>query len=186
MKVQTKIVLLLAVVFSTFMAGLWAYRVWDKLKIRTIAEKGFNERNTSFAVFLKNYSERLDTLTEDYTKFDRLVQAIQAKDRAWFNDDISVARLEAFRANAAWVYGTDGTRLHHVDNLGWPEVRDVPIPREAFARMFATERRCHFFVSIRGDRDSVMEIRGGTVHPSRDFARETPPSGYFFVGRLWN
>jgi signal transduction histidine kinase len=31
-----------------------------------------------------------------------------------------------------------------------------------------------------------MEIRGATVHGSKDYARQTPQQGFFFVGRLWN
>ncbi len=31
-----------------------------------------------------------------------------------------------------------------------------------------------------------MEIRGATVHGSKDFERQPPGHGFFFAGRLWN
>ena len=183
MKVQTKIVLLLAVVFSTFIAGLSAFHSWDRIKIRQIAEQQFYERNKSFDEFLKHQTVPLETLAKEYTNLDSLVDAIVANDQRWFVEDINVARLDGFQANAAWVYRTDGTKVHSVNNLNWPELDDIPVPPKAFETVFNKEGRCHFFVTVR---DTIMEIRGGTIHPSKDFARTTTPSGFFFAGRLWN
>jgi signal transduction histidine kinase/ActR/RegA family two-component response regulator len=183
MKVQTKIVLLLAVVFSTFIAGLWAFHSWDRIKIRRIAEQQFNERNHSFDEFLKHQSVPLDTLAKEYTNLNSLVEAIATNNQRWFVEDINIARLNGFQANAAWVYRTDGSKVHSVDNLNWPELADIPVPRQAFETVFNKEGRCHFFVTVR---DTIMEIRGGTIHPSSDFARTSTPSGFFFAGRLWN
>src|SRR4051794_14887796 len=115
MKVQTKIILLLAVVFSTFLAGLWAFHAWDRFKIRRIADDRFNERNTSFNDFLKHHSVPLDTLAKEYTNLDRLVEAIEKSDQGWFKEDISVARLDAFQSNAAWIYAPNGNKLYQVD-----------------------------------------------------------------------
>jgi signal transduction histidine kinase/ActR/RegA family two-component response regulator len=183
MKVQTKIVLLLVVVFSTFIAGLAAFHAWDRIKIRRIADQQFSERNKSFDEFLKHQSVPLDTLARDYTNLDALVSAIATNNQRWFVDDINIARLDGFQANAAWVYRTDGTKLHSVNNLNYAELADLPLPPEAFEKIFNKEGRCHFFVNVR---DGIMEIRGGTIHPSKDFARTTPPSGFFFAGRQWN
>jgi len=45
------------------------------------------------------------------------------------------------------------------------------------------ERIRHFFV----ERDGMLiEVVGTTIHPTNDTLRETPPQGYFFVGKLWN
>ena len=183
MKVQTKIILLLIVVFSTFLAGLWAVRTWDRVKIRRIADTAFGERNASFAKFLDHHNVPLETLAKEYTNLDRLVEAIQTNDREWLAEDISNARLQAFKANAAWVYALDGTKLHSVANLNTEELSDVPVPLAALETMFAKEKRSHFFAKVG---ETVIEIRGGTVHPSKDFAKETEPAGYFFAGRVWN
>jgi signal transduction histidine kinase len=42
----------------------------------------------------------------------------------------------------------------------------------------------HFFLRVP---EGIMEIRAATIHPSSDGWRtQTPPQGYFFVGRLWS
>ncbi|MEY2560089.1 MAG: hypothetical protein QOG51_504, partial [Verrucomicrobiota bacterium] len=64
MKVQTKITLLLLVVVATFMAGLWAFRVYDRHKFARIAAERENERKQSFDAFLKKDGEPLQTLAE--------------------------------------------------------------------------------------------------------------------------
>ena len=183
MKVQTKITLLLVAVVATFLIGLWAFKAYDHRKFRSIAEDRFRERNHSFEEFLDHNGRPLQTMVEDYTCLDRLVQAIATNDAQWLAEDISVEKVDSFHANAAWVYRADGTLLHPVNNLNSAELDQVPIPREAFAKLFEKQPLAHFFVQVP---QGLMEIRGGTVHPSADFERKSAPSGYFFAGRLWN
>ena len=183
MKVQTKITLLLVAVIATFLCGLWAFRTYDRIKIRKIAEDRFNERNQSFDEFLQHYGEALNVLAKDYSNLDAMVTAINTRDQQWFTDTINVPMLTSFNANAAWVYRTDGTPVYALNNLDSQELNRLPIPPEAFGQLFATERFCHFFVRVS---QGVMEVRGATVHPSRDFQRQTPPSGLLFVARLWS
>lgn len=183
MKVQTKITLLLVLVVATFLAGLWAFKSYDRRKFRSIAEGRFRERNESFETFLDHHGRPLQTMVEDYTCLDQLVQAIGANHKQWLAEDISTEKIDSFHANAAWVYRQDGTLLHPVNNLNSPELNEIPVPREAFAKIFESQPLAHFFIQIP---QGLMEIRGGTVHPSADFERKTPPSGYFFAGKLWN
>ena len=59
---------------------------------------------------------------------------------------------------------------------------DLPLPPEAFGKLFGKEPYAHFFIKIDGE---LMEIRGATVHGSKDL-RGKSQQGFFFVGRLWN
>ena len=183
MKVQTKITLLLVVVVATFLAGLWAFRAYDKLKFRHSAEERFQERNHSFEDFLKYHGQPLDTLVRDFTAWDQMVSAIAANDQSWFEENVSDATLDSFHANAAWVFSTDGKIAYERNNLNTAEFAQIPVPVEAFTEMFAGGPLCHFFAKTA---QGIMEIRGGTVHASRDFARATPAGGFFFAGRLWS
>src|ERR1041385_3904648 len=38
----------------------------------------------------------------------------------------------------------------------------------------------------RPKRCDIFSFSSRTIHPSKDFRRETPAHGYFFGGRLWN
>ena len=181
MKVQTKISLLLAAVVATFLGGLWAFSAYDRAQFRRIADERYRERNQSLDEFLAYHGEPLKTLAQDYTSWDDMVEAIGANDRQWFEDNVNDATLDSFHANAIWIFGQDGTPVWLKNNLAVPQL-DLPVPVASLPQLFANEPFCHFFVKVAGD---IIEVRGATVHPSKDFARESP-SGYFFAGRLWS
>ncbi|MGI8819820.1 MAG: ATP-binding protein [Chthoniobacterales bacterium] len=183
MKVQTKITLLLVLVVATFLAGLAAFRAYDWLKFRRIAEERFQERNRSFEDFLRYHGDGLNTLALDYSAWDQMVDAIGAHDHQWFEENVSYATLDSFHANAVWIYGPDGSLAHQANNLNTADLTQVPVPRESLAAIFAEQPLPHFFVKLP---QGVMEIRAATIHRSKDFTRQTPPSGYFFAGRLWS
>ena len=184
MKVQTKITLLLLLVVATFMAGLWAFRIYDRQKFARIAEDREKERKQSFEAFLEKNGEPLKTLCDYDAYWDQTVRAIANNDQKWFTDNINHLTLEGYRANGVWVYPPDPQKsVYHVTNFGAEPIPELPIPREAFAKLFAQEPYAHFFVKVDND---IMEIRGATVHGSNDQDRQTPQRGYLFVGRLWN
>jgi signal transduction histidine kinase len=182
MKVQTKITLLIVFVVAFFMAGLWGFRIYDKSKFRRITKDRVNERNQAFDAFLKMNGEPLKTLADDDTTLDDMVRAIEKKDEQWFKESVNGSTLAGYKANAAWIYGPDATPSYST-NSAYTEPPPLPIPREALDQLFAKEPFAYFFVKIG---DDIMEIRGATVHGSKDFARPPPGHGFFFVGRLWN
>lgn len=184
MKVQTKITLLLLLVVATFMAGLWAFRIYDRQKFARIAQEREKERKQSFEAFLEKNGEPLKTLCDYDSYWDQTVRAIASNDQKWFSDNINHLTLEGYRANGVWVYPPDPQKsVYHVTNFGAEPIPELPLPREAFAKLFAQEPYAHFFVKVDND---IMEIRGATVHGSNDQDRQTPQRGYLFVGRLWN
>ena len=183
MKVQTKITLLIVLVVAIFMAGLWGFRIYDKFKFRRITEQRVIERNNAFDAFLEQDGESLKTLSEYDAYWDQMVQAIETNNQKWFAENINIQTLEGYRANAAWISRTDGTTVYQVKNFGATDLPEIPIPHEAFDKLFASEPLTHFFVKIGDDK---WEIRGAAVHGSGDLGRNTPRRGFFFVGRLWN
>lgn len=184
MKVQTKITLLLIAVVATFLCGLWAFRVYDRLKFRRIAEQRFTERNRSFEEFVKRHGEPLETLAKYDAEWNDMVKAIESRNLPWFKQNVETATLEGYLANAVWIYAPDGSHVYDVNNLYAPDLADLPVPSQAVKKIFAVERLAHFFVQT--PTHGIMEIRGATVVPSTDEQHNTAPRGYFFVGRLWS
>ena len=184
MKVQTKITLLLVLLITTCLGGLWAFQAYDRAKFRRVTQDRYRERNVSFDEFLKHHAQPLQTLAADYTSWDQMVEAIQRDDQRWFSENITEAALESFRANVVWIYRPDGTRAYMEENLNAEDLGDIPVPREAFAAMFEKEPFASFFVKVGPDK--IMEVRGATIHPSKDFARQQPASGFFFAARWWS
>jgi signal transduction histidine kinase/CheY-like chemotaxis protein len=197
MKVQTKITLLLLSVVVIFIAGLWAFREFDQRKFRQIRANRFIEAKRSFDAFLAKDGEPLETLADYDTTWDNMVHAIQTRNTRWLEENVSNESLQAYKAHAAWIYTPDKTLLYSRNAIqAEPELDradaekqssikppDLPLPPEAFDKLFAQQPTAHFFIKVA---DYWMEIRGATVHGSKDYSRQTPQEGFFFVGRLWN
>ncbi|HSP44717.1 MAG TPA: CHASE4 domain-containing protein, partial [Chthoniobacterales bacterium] len=197
MKVQTKITLLLLAVVAIFVAGLWVFRAIDQEKFREIRTSRLIEAKRSFDAFLDKDGEPLVTLADYDTTWDNMVQAIQTKNTKWLNENVSSETLLGYKAYAVWIYDHDANLVYSRNAIPVdPELDksafgnrnntvppELPLSREAFDKLFAREPSAHFFVKIDGE---LMEIRAATVHGSKDYSRQSPQQGFFFVGRLWN
>lgn len=183
MRVQTKITLLLALVVNVFLAGALAFRSYDRFKLQHIANQNLDEQIRSFDDFLERNGEPLQTLVEDTTCLDRVIQAITNNDEKWYAENFNDATLSAYHANALWIYRPDGTLAYQHNNLNAADLVLPGISREQLQNIFVKTPLRHFFIHLP---EGLMELRGGTVHPSKDFQRKTRPRGYLFAGRLWN
>jgi signal transduction histidine kinase len=182
MKVQTKILLLLLLVVLTFVGGLSVVRFNAERRFKLIADQRAVERSRIFDEFLAERGDQLSAIVDDSTNWDDLVRAIKSNDHAWAEANIPLEKLTEKGFNALWIYKPDLGLFHSKNNRYTDALREAPLPREALERLFATRDVSHFFVNTA---EGWMELRGATIHPSRDRFRETPPQGYFLAGRFW-
>jgi signal transduction histidine kinase len=181
MNVQTKILLLLVAISSTLVGGLATLKLYEQRKFEAIAESRAVERNRNFDEFLEERGDNLKVIVEDSTAWDEMVRATIKNDVSWAEQNLSDATLATYQANAVWVYRADRTLFYSRNNRYADNLRELPVPKEAFD-IIARNRTTHFFVRVP---QGWMEIRGGTIHPSLDRHRETTPQGYFFAGHIW-
>jgi two-component system cell cycle sensor histidine kinase/response regulator CckA len=182
MNVQTKILLLLLAIITTLIGGLLALKIFEQRKFEAIAETRQIERNRKFDKFLADRGDHLKVLVDDSSIWDAMVRATVKNDTAWAEDNFNDATLATYQANAIWIYKADRTLFYSRNNRYAENLRELPVPMEAFDALFAKERACHFFMHVP---QGWMEMRGGTIHPSLDRFRETTPQGYFFSGTIW-
>lgn len=182
MKVQTKILLLLLLVVLTFIGGLTLVRWNAERRFKAIADQRAIERSRIFDEFLGERGDQLAAIVDDSTNWDDLVRAIKTNDHAWTEANIPLDTLTEKNFNALWIYKPDLTLFHSKNNRYTESLQEAPLPREALEKLFAARDVSHFFVSTA---EGWMELRGATIHPSRDRFRETPPQGYFLAGRFW-
>ncbi len=182
MKVQTKIVLLLVLMVAAFVGGLVAFKWSEQRKYKRLAEARAVERERSFEDFLRVRGDNLKALVDDSTVWDDLVLALMKGDAGWAETNFDEDELVNFQANAVWIYKPDRSLFYSLNNRYAKTLRELPVPPEAFEALFAGKRECHFFLETP---EGWMEIRGATVHPSRDRFRETKPQGYLFAGHFW-
>src|SRR3954471_20510162 len=166
MKVQTKITLLLLAVVATFLAGLAAFRAYDRIKFRKIADERFEQRQRSFKKFLDKHGEKLETLALDDSASDQMVEAIGVNDLQWFKDNVSIARLESFGANAVWIYRADGSPMYQVNDLSSDDLPPIPIPPGSFSKLFEKQPVPRFFFAVP---QGTLEVRAAEIHRSKDF-----------------
>ena len=183
MKVQTKILLLLLLVVLTFIGGLIVVRSNAERRFKSIADQRAAERSRIFDEFLAERGDQLSAIVDDSTNWDDLVRAIKSNDHTWAETNNSLETLAEKNFNALWIYKPDLSLFHSKNNRYTDALREAPLPREALARLMAARDVSHFFVNTT---KGWMELRGATIHPSRDRFRETPPQGYFLAGRFWD
>ncbi len=188
---------MLLVVVTVFMAGLWAFRAFDHRKFREIRTNRLAETKQSFDAFLRQDGEPLQVLADYDTTWDNMVQAIQKKDQKWLGENVSSETLLGYKAYAAWIYDREANLVYSRNAIPVDPDLDkatfgaqnntipprLPLPGDAFQKLFEKEPSAHFFIRIDGE---LMEIRAATLHGSKDYNRQSPQQGYFFVGRLWN
>ena len=182
-RVQTKITLLLAILVATFVVGLFSFRAFDHARLRRIAQGRLEERRHSFSEFLEHNGATMKALVEDYTCWDQMVHALTTNDSPWLNENINRATLDSFHIQAIWLFHADGSPAQPVTYPDFAELKDFPVSPENIPGLFSSRPFAHFFINTS---HGLVEVRGGSIHPSRDFARRTRPTGYFFAGRLWN
>ncbi len=182
MKVQTKILLLLLLVVLIFIGGLVVVRLNAARRFKSIADQRAIERNRIFDEFLKERGDQLAAIVDDSTNWDDLVRAIKTNDHVWAEKNIALETLADKNFNGLWIYKPDLSLWHSKNNRYAESLREAPLPREALERLAAARNVSHFFLHTP---EGWMELRGATIHPSRDRFRETPPQGYFLAGRFW-
>ncbi|HSP45974.1 MAG TPA: ATP-binding protein, partial [Chthoniobacterales bacterium] len=182
MRVQTKILLLLVTLVLILISALVVGRLFAERRFKAIADQRATERSRIFDEFLAERGDRLSAVVDDSTNWDDLVRAIKSNDHTWADATISLETLATRDFNAVWVYKPDLSLFHSKNNRYAESLREAPIPREALEHLFAMREVVHFFVNTP---EGWMELRGATIHPSRDRFRETPAQGYFLAGRFW-
>lgn len=182
MTVQNKILLLLLAIISTLIGGLVALKVLEARKFKALGDSRQAERNRNFDEFIVERGDKLKVLVDDSSVWDDMVRAVMKGDAEWTGKSISEETLATYGVNAVWIYKPDQTFLYSRNNRYAENLRELTIPKEAFATLFAGQKTCHFFLQVP---QGWMEIRGATIHPSLDRGRETKPQGYFFAGQFW-
>ena len=183
MKVQTKILLLLLLIVATFVGTLIAVRHFAQRKFRAVADARAADRHRVFREFLEERGDNLKVLVEDSTNWNDLVLAIRKGDLAWAEANVGEQTLATYRINALWIYKPDLSLFYSVKNRwGAENLTEAPLSLAALQSLFERRKPTHFFVRVP---QGWMELRGATIHHSRDRFRETAPDGYFLAGQFW-
>lgn len=125
--------------------------------------------------------EGLRQLVFDYTYWDEFAEVMSAGvTNSWLEENISTT-ITQYGFDYAAVYDTKFTPVYlnatdviQLNNIITPEILN----------RLSEDRILNFFITTPA---GLLEIASASIHPTFDVNRDkTAPSGYFFVGKLWN
>ncbi|MDD2679484.1 MAG: ATP-binding protein [Candidatus Omnitrophica bacterium] len=182
MRVQTKIIFLLFAIVIVFASSILLQGAFEKQRLITLFTNEEKEIQQVFEKILELKGSALNTLAYDYTHWDEMVKFTASGDKTWAAENIDTA-LTPYNADVIWVFKLDGSLVYFVANPETPGLKQLPFFENRLSSLFAKGPFCHFYIKTP---QGLLEIRGATIHPSKDVERKTPAQGYFLVGRLWH
>ncbi|MFA5157174.1 MAG: ATP-binding protein [Candidatus Omnitrophota bacterium] len=181
MRVQTKIIFLLFSIVIAFTSFILLHRAFEKQRLVTLFSNEEKQMRVTFEKIIELKGKTLETLAYDYTYWDEMSNFVSSGDKAWAAENINTA-LSSYDANAIWIYGPDGSLIYAVDDLKDPSLKELSFPG-GIGGLFANGPFRHFYINTP---KGIFEIRGASIHPTKDTQRQTPAQGYFLAGRLWD
>ncbi|MFA5361717.1 MAG: PAS domain S-box protein [Candidatus Omnitrophota bacterium] len=183
MKMQTNLSFFLFSFLLLFIAMYLNYNTFENEKLSVIIQESYKEKLISNEKIMSLKNARLKAFVLDYACLDSMINFIRAPETGWAQQNIESA-LTTFDANAAWIYGSDLSLVYSTNNFKKEAgFKELPIPKEAFQKLFKEKRTRTFFIEVD---DGFLLVYGSTVYPGTDHEMQTPPQGYFLAGRLWD
>ncbi|MFA6127289.1 MAG: ATP-binding protein [Bacteroidales bacterium] len=179
--IQNRIFLLIALIAVSMVVGIILSRVVERGHIQSMLDKKKTESAVLLARVVDFKSRSLRDFAYDYTYWDDMVNYTRTKDIQWADDNINVS-LPTFNIDYAWVYQIDLTLLYSTNLDSIEPVERMPLHDSELQKLVSKGALWDFFVNTEL---GLMQISGGSIHPTSDPERKTKPKGYLFVGRMW-
>jgi len=185
MNIRRKLTVLFGVIAAIYLITILANIVFDRQRENFYFKHAKISKERSFNMVMELVGSPLELCVYDYTFWDEMVDFAEGKTpKDWpkFNLDTT---FDTYSTNAVWAYDKDKNQLYAYNNIENASTKEISIPHKELIGKFLSggNHLCHFFINTS---EGLMEVRGGTIHPSKDEERATPVRGYFLVGRLWD
>ncbi len=182
MKIYQKIIVLFVLIVSFLSGVVILAQQHDKKQLQDIFLAEKKDFRSNFDKIIELKGKPLEKLVSTETYWDDLANfAVSGDLNIWPIKNVP-AYLENSKINSLWVYSLDDKLLFSGNNINDPSIKYLPIQNNPVKNLFNSNNFCHFFIKTT---KGLMEIRGATIHPSHDFERKTPPTGYLLAGLLW-
>lgn len=118
---------------------------------------------------------------DDYSRWDDFMAFARKPDPVWGKLYLTES-IGTFSLDVAWVLDDHFRLIFTANPKGDLALSPIPVRESALVSALSQKPIRHFFASTpRG----MLEVWTSSIQPSSDFARTTPPAGYYLVGRLW-
>ncbi len=182
MKISPKSLLYICILFTIVASGLIYVRMNQEKLLNEIFADRVEQRKVVFNKIFDLSEKQIDTLSQDYTYWDEMVDFVSTKNLSFAEDNLDTS-LSTYLVNSVWVYDLKNELVYSVTNKGEDLVRQEELPLDIAkrTRLFENKRLVHFFLN---SDQGVLDVFGATIHSSNDSERKTEPKGYFFAAKL--
>jgi len=126
-------------------------------------------------------SRQLDQIVTDYTNWDEIITNINKPNLKWAENTIA-SIVKSYNLNSVSVYNTNNQIVYGF-GVKSTNILDNPSTHDKIINSLREHKHIHYFQLIP---EGLLEITASTIHPTLDTLALTPPSGFFFISRIWN
>ncbi|OFY29974.1 MAG: hypothetical protein A2X17_03525 [Bacteroidetes bacterium GWF2_41_61] len=179
--INSRLLQIIAFAGISFLLLFAAILILQKRQADMIHKESLEQFNREVSSIINLKSVGLRQIAFDYTYWDEFASVMQTgATNEWFEDNISTI-LSSYGFDYVSVYDKHYKLVYEygVESQNLSKV----VPAEVFSGL-NEKKLLNFFIKTKS---GVMEIASASIHPTFDRDRKaTKPSGYLFIGRLWN
>jgi PAS domain S-box-containing protein len=181
-KIQTKIILFLLLIFVLFLAGFISLRSTEENREEVLLSTRIHEKNTLFDKILKLEEASLEMFAYEFSYSDKIVRFVSGLDSIWPRAVIESV-MASSNVQYIGIYSPEFTLVHSAGTIRDAGIADIALPPSVLKTIFSAHYFRHFYLSTSA---APIEIHTAPIHPVSDIFRETEPRGYLIAGRLWS
>ncbi|MFT3868205.1 MAG: CHASE4 domain-containing protein [Nibricoccus sp.] len=177
MKLKTRLVLLLLLMFLASLAGVAMLQAIHRAEEQEAFAYKLLEREDLCNQVVPLLEYPVDQFVRDYSQWDDLVRFVAAPDPEWARVNIDNS-LTTFRLTAAWILDAQGQVLYAAKEARVTTMPDIPAANPPLLDLLRKKR---FLNCYARQGDATYAFRTAPIQPSADNQRVSPPQGWLIA-----
>ena len=182
MKLSTKIYFYIIFVCLAVIFGVFYESIEQRKVVDLYVSKMMEQKEVLFNIVTELKGDPYKKVLAENSLWDELINYIKTKDTKWAKDNLQTF-IDIHSANVVWIYDKNFNIIYSSQNLRDDSLNSFPLQNEILSKLFKNDKFPHFFIT---SKSGLTEFFAASIHPTNDFNRETPPQGYFLVGKNWD
>jgi len=178
---QNRIIVLIAIIGAAMVTGIFLSLNLERGRMKLLLGRELEDNHLLTQRVIDLKAKSLIDFAYDYTYWDEMVDFIREKDLQWAEEMIK-SSIPTFGIDYVWAYSTDFSLVYAIRSDSVEELPEIPISPEELKILPSIGPYYNFYIETP---TAILHVCGGSVHPTNDPERKTPPQGYFFVARVW-